>query len=129
MVEVSISKDLEELFRKKAMEKYGRCEGAVSKALEEAIRLWLRCDYELTGEEEVNNRAFESMVEELEANYPGMYVVIAGGRLVSVHETLEEALKVEEGKYKHRIVFRVGEKPVEKVRLGWRAMVRSAGHT
>lgn len=127
MIKGRVPKRLEEIFRRKAMEKYGYSKGAISKALEAAIRLWLRYDYELTDEEESNNRAFESMIGELEAKYRGMYVVIANGRLISVHKSLEEALRVEERGYAHRIVFKVGEKPVGRVRLGWR--VRPAGHT
>jgi len=129
MIKGSIPKKLEEMFRKKAMEKYGYSKGAISKALEAAIRLWLRYDYDLADEEESNNRAFESMKEELEEKYQGMYVVIADGRLISVHKTLDEALKVEGGKFSHRIVFRVGEKPVRRVRLGWRTKTRHAGST
>lgn len=128
MIKGSIPKELEEAFRKRAMERYGYSKGAVSKALEAAIRLWLRYDYELMDEEMSNNRAFESMVDELEANYRGMYVVIAEGRLVSVHRTLDEALKVERGRYRHRIVLKVGEEPVRRVRLGWRVR-RPAGPT
>jgi hypothetical protein len=126
MIKGSLPKELEEMFRRKAMEKYGYSKGAVSKALEAAIKLWLRYDYELTDEEESNNKAFESMIHELEANYKGMYVVIANGKLISAHKSIDEALKVDEG-YKHRIVFKVGEKPVQRVRLGWR--LKPAGHT
>ncbi|MEM2123130.1 MAG: hypothetical protein QXE79_05800 [Candidatus Bathyarchaeia archaeon] len=60
------------------MEKYGYSKGALSKALEAAIRFWLRYDYESTDEEESNNRAFESMMDELEEKYQGMYIVITG---------------------------------------------------
>ncbi|MCP8307177.1 MAG: hypothetical protein H3Z53_08555 [archaeon] len=129
MIKGSLPKELEEMFRRKAMEKYGYSKGAVSKALEAAIKLWLRYDYESTDEEESNNRAFESMVNELEANYQGMYVVIAGGKLISAHRSLDEALKVKEGRYTHRIIFKIGEKPVQRVRLGWRVVAKPVGHT
>jgi len=111
------------------MEKYGYSKGAVSKALEAAIRLWVRYDYEATDEEESNNRVFESMIDELEANYQGMYAVIASGKLISLHRTLEEAVKVKEGRYTHRIIFKVGERPIQKVRLGWRVAAKPVGHT
>lgn len=122
-----IPKELEERFRKRAMEKYGYSKGVISKALEEAIRLWLGRDDELVSEEESNNRAFESIIGELEERYRGKYVVIAGGKLVSVHESLEEALSAERGRYSHRIVFKVGERHAGRVRLGWRT--RPAGGT
>ena len=37
-----VDKDLEKKFRLKAVEKYSGQKGAVTKALEEAIKLWLR---------------------------------------------------------------------------------------
>jgi tRNA 2-selenouridine synthase SelU len=129
MIKGSLSKELEEMFRRKAMEKYGYSKGAVSKALEAAIKLWLRYDYESTDEEECNNKAFESMINKLEEKYKGMYVVIANGKLISTHKSLSEALKVKKDRYKHRIVFKVGEKPTKKVRLGWRVTTKHAGRT
>lgn len=129
MIKGNLPPELEETFRRKAMERYGYSKGALSKALEAAIKLWLRYDYESTDEEESNNRAFESMADELEAKYRSMYVVIADGRLISAHKSLSEALKVEEGRYMHRILFKVGEKPIKKVRLGWRVAAKPAGHT
>lgn len=130
MIKGSVAKDLEELFRKKAMERYGYSKGAISKALEAAIKLWLRYDYELSDEEEANNKAFESSVDDLEVKYPGKYVVIANGRVVDVCDSIEEAFKVGSGSMRfHRIVFKVGEKPALKVRLGWRAKLKPAGAT
>ncbi|MEM3070338.1 MAG: hypothetical protein QW638_05470 [Candidatus Bathyarchaeia archaeon] len=129
MIKGVLPKELEELFRRRAMEKYGHSKGAVSKALEAAIRLWLRYDYESTDEEESNNRAFESLINELESKYPGMYIVIADGRMVSAHDSLDEALKIGDGEHKHRIIFKVGEKPFERLRLGWKASIKPVGHT
>jgi len=37
-----IDKELEKRFRIKAVEKYGGQKGAVTKAMEDAIRLWLK---------------------------------------------------------------------------------------
>lgn len=130
MIKSSVAKDLEELFRKKAMERYGYSKGAISKALEAAIKLWLRYDYELRDEEEVNNKAFESLADELEVKYPGKYVVIANGRIVKVCDSIEGAFKIDSGStYFHRIIFKVGKKPALKVRLGWRAKMKHVGPT
>jgi len=110
------------------MEKYGYSKGAVSKALEAAVKLWLRYDFGTSDEEEANNMAFESMMGELESKHPGMYVVIAGGKLVAVRSSLREVL-LNEGGRSHRLIFKVGEKPPSKVRLGWRTKVKPAGPT
>ncbi len=128
MIKGVLPRELEERFRRRAMEKFGHSRGAISKALEAAIRLWLRYDYELTDEEEFNNRAFEYLIGDLESKYPGMYIVIAEGRIISAHNSLEEALKMGEEKHNHRIVFKVGERPFERVRLGWKASIRPVGH-
>jgi len=37
-----ISEDLETKFRKKAMEKFGYSKGAISNALEEAVKEWIK---------------------------------------------------------------------------------------
>lgn len=125
-----MSKELEEAFRRRAMEKYGYSKGAVSKALEAAIKLWLRYEHDLSSEEEANNRTFETIVNELEAKHLGMYAVIAGGELIAVHKTLDEALKIGAGEaYSHRIVLKVGEKPALKVKLGWRTALKPVGPT
>ena len=128
MIKASVPKDLEEAFRRQAMERYGFSKGAVSKALEAAVRLWLRYDYEPRGEEEVNNKAYESIRDELESKYPGMYAVIAEGRLLSVHASLREVPPAKAGQ-SHRLVFKVGERPVAKVRLGWRTRIKPVGRT
>jgi len=109
------------------MERYGFSKGAVSKALEAAVSLWLRYDYEPQGEEEANNKAFESMRTELESRHPGMYAVIAGGQLVSVYRSLAEALPAGV-RHSHRLVFKIGERPA-KVRLGWRSTIKPLGPT
>jgi len=129
LIKGSIPKEIEEIFRRRAMEKYGYSKGAVSKALEAAIKLWLRHEYEVTEEEKLNNKAFEEILNELEAKFPGMYAVIAKGQLVGVHKSLEEALKTNIKEESHRIVFKIGEKPKPWVRLGWRAKLKPVGAT
>ncbi|MEM2935728.1 MAG: hypothetical protein QW231_00945 [Candidatus Bathyarchaeia archaeon] len=128
LIKGSVKKEIEEIFRRRAMEKYGYSKGAVSKALEAAIRLWLRYEYELKEEEKLNNDAFEEIVGEVEAKFSGMYAVIAEGRLIGVYKSLEEAMKtsVKEGS-PHRVIFKIGETPKPKVRLGWRAKLKPAG--
>jgi len=130
LIKGSISKEIEEIFRKRAMEKYGYSKGSVSKALEAAIKLWLRHEYELKDEEELSNKTFEEVVSELEAKSPGMYAVIAEGQLLGAYKSFEEAMKknVREGS-SHRIIFKIGEKPKPRVRLGWRAELKPAGVT
>ncbi|MBS7638790.1 hypothetical protein KEJ49_07950 [Candidatus Bathyarchaeota archaeon] len=44
--------------------------------------------------EEESNRVFESLIGVLESKYPGMYIVIAGERIISANNSLEEDLKM-----------------------------------
>ena len=124
----SLPEEVEKAFRRRAMEHYGYAKGAVSKALEDAIKLWLRYDFYESEEEEENNQAFDALAAELEAKHAGKYAVIGGGRLISICDSLREALAVE-GSFSHRLVFKIGEEPSSKVRLGWRVKRIPAGST
>lgn len=59
LVKGTVSDDVERKFRKKAMEKFGYGKGAISKALEEALRLWIEGEGAKT-EESTNNIAYEA---------------------------------------------------------------------
>ena len=123
--------EVEHRFRKKAMSRFGYARGAISKALEEAVRSWLRGEYRANEEEDENNKAYESMSRDLEEKYPGKYAAIAAGRLVAVADTLEEVMEKAEqeaGNVSHRVVLKLGEEAALRVKLGWRVQRKSAGH-
>lgn len=62
----------------------------LSKAFEEAARIWLEFkDKSVISEQDLNNLIHESMEEELRKNR-GKYVVIAKGKLIGVFETMDD---------------------------------------
>ncbi|MEM4870487.1 MAG: hypothetical protein QW518_04830 [Thermofilaceae archaeon] len=70
----------------------------VKDAFEEALRLWLSVKpefhalaEEVEREAELNRRAFEKLREELVRSHEGFYAAFAGGKLLGVFPTLEEA--------------------------------------
>jgi hypothetical protein len=66
---------------------------SLSKALEEAMRTWLRLEGNMVAldENEVNNLAYENMKDQLNNQCRGKYVVFCGGKFLGATNTLEEA--------------------------------------
>jgi hypothetical protein len=66
---------------------------SLSKALEEAMRTWLRSESNMVAvdENEANNLAYESMKDQLNSQYRGKYAVFCGGKFLGATDTLEEA--------------------------------------
>jgi len=94
----------------------------LSKAIEEAIVLWLsKSKGYVEDEVEANNRVFEGLSRELD-KYRGKYVVIAHGKFLGAYDTLDEVSKVLknlEPKVKHAIVFKVGVDEKVRGELEW----------
>lgn len=65
----------------------------LSRALEEAIRMWVRTEDQAQprDESDSNNRAYERMKIELGRRYKDKFVVFAGGRFLGSAESLHEA--------------------------------------
>lgn len=124
-----VSDTLEESFRRKAMEKYGYSKGALSKALEKAIELWLELEADETEEERLNNEAYAKLKDEIFRNHAGKYVAIAKGRIVASGDSLTEVCLAPKGNVSHRLIFKVGEKLPRRVHLGWRASRQETGPT
>jgi hypothetical protein len=65
---------------------------SLSKALEEAMRTWLRSESMVAlDENEANNLAYESMKDQLNNQCRGKYAVFCGGKFLGATDTLEEA--------------------------------------
>jgi len=124
-----VSDALEESFRRKAMEKYGYSKGAISKALEKAIGLWLELETDETEEERLNNEAYVKLKDEILRSYTGKYVAIAKGKIVASGDSLTEVCHAPKGKFSHRLVFKVGEELPRRVHLGWRVSREETGPT
>lgn len=119
-VAIRIPDHLHAEFEQRARERYGE-EGPV-KALQEAIALWLETVGEQDGlkaERALNNEAYRRLKGELKRKYEGKYVVIAHSALQGVGDTLEQVASLAP-EARHRLVFRVGEKPRKRRERLWR---------
>lgn len=107
LVARNIDKRLYQLFKAEAVKK-GL---TVSKALEEAMRLWL---LQGTGsvdlEAEENFDLYEKIEERLLSKYKGKYIVIASGEFKGAFDTLEEVSRLlRKLNVKHAVVTKLGE--------------------
>jgi hypothetical protein len=109
---------VETKFRHEVEQLYG-AEG-VAEALERAMELWLQVtqDEMVARERKLNNDALSRLQPELERQQ-GRYVVIAHGKLQGVGDSIESIRGLAPDAL-HRLVFRVGESPSRRRRLGWR---------
>lgn len=70
-------------------------------------------------ERERDFAAYEAMKQEILANHRGEYIAIAGGRLVKIAPTFDEAWDAVKG-HRHALVFRGGSEPKRGiVRIRW----------
>jgi len=92
----------------------------LSKAFEEAARMWLEFKNKaVISEQDLNNLVYESMEEELRKN-KGKYVVIARGKLLGIFEAMDDvsaALRSIDAK--NAIVVRIGHDDVLVEGLEW----------
>ena len=115
LVARNIDKNLYNLFKAEVI-KRGL---TISKALEEAMRLWLiHKSLNIDLEAEQNFRAYEKMEKKLLKRYKGKYVVIALGEFKGAFNTLEEAAQlIRQLNIKHAVVTKLGEE--KKVTGEW----------
>ena len=115
LVARNIDKNLYNLFKAEVI-KRGL---TISKALEEAMRLWLiHRSLSIDLEAEQNFRAYEKMEKKLLRKYKGKYIVIALGEFKGAFNTLEEAAQlIRQLNIKHAVVTKLGEE--KKVTGEW----------
>lgn len=96
---------------------------SIRQAMIEAIELWLAQQHQKLIEAEalVNNRAFETLRDELEQNYPGQWIVIAFGKFLGAANTPEEMNHLA-STARHRITVQMGQVRQKAVEFGWQMM-------
>jgi len=92
----------------------------LSKAFEEAARMWLEFkDKVIVSEQDLNNLVYESMEEELRKNR-GKYAAIARGKLLGIFETIEDvSLALRSANVRNAIVVKIGHDDVLVEGLEW----------
>jgi hypothetical protein len=93
---------------------------SIARALSEAIELWLARHRQTLVEAEstANDRAYETLREELEHEYKGKWIVIAHGQLQGIGDSLAEVDQLA-STASDRIVIQVGEDRPREIDLGW----------
>ena len=127
MLNVELPPHLQKEFERRADLLYAQ--GGVTRALIEAVELWLERHQDTLreGERTANDHAYEEMHEELERTHWGKWVVIAHGQLQGIGDTLEEVGSLARDA-RDRIVMQVGESRPKVVELGWElSFVQPAG--
>lgn len=109
---------------------------SLSEAVEEAIELWARSPLGVVGDEAADDATWEAVKERLRREARGKYVVIAGGRVVGVYDSLDEAAEALRGLrrrgVRRAILVRPGvddERAGEAEWLGGSMEAESAGAT
>ena len=109
---------VETKFRHEVEQLYGP--DSMAEALERAMELWLQetQDEMVARERKLNNDALSRLQPELERQQ-GRYVVVAHGKLQGVGDSIESLQSLAPDAH-HRLVFKVGELPPRRKKLGWR---------
>lgn len=94
--------------------------GGVTKALSEAVELWLTQNRKklIQIESIANNNAFESLKSEFEKKYIGKWIMIAHGTLQGVADLPEQLNHLAPSAH-HRLVAQIGQTQTKEVELGW----------
>jgi hypothetical protein len=86
----------------------------LGEVFEEAVNLWLtrRRETPVLTETDYNNEFYESNEAELERQYKGRYVLIAGARLIGAYDDLHaagEAMRALNPRPRHAILTKIGK--------------------
>jgi len=94
----------------------------LAQALSEAVELWLARHRQTPVEAEstANDRAYETLKEELEHEYKGKWIVIAHGQLQGRGDSLAEVDRLA-STARDRIIMQVGEDRPREIELGWQS--------
>ena len=86
---------------------------SLSKALEEAMKVWLRLDNDKPplDESEINNAAYEKMKDGLRRRHHGKYVVFSAGKFLGAASSPDEAgILARTGSGRKALVAKIGER-------------------
>jgi len=128
-LKIVLPKALEERLRREAMKRFGYGKGAISRAVEQALRIWLKpsgTSSELLDEErERSDELYRKLRGELESKYYGKMVVLTSQGVIASGDDLESVCKEVRGRdYPHMVFIRVGEPHAPRRMLGWRVSMR-----
>lgn len=119
-----IPDELDKAFRMEIGRRMGIRKGAISKAMEEAIRRWLENEPMKPNKTKLRNHSSDALRERVLTEYSGQYVVIKDEEIVAANESIVEATrqaqKARPEVKKFVLIHAVHKSRTEK-RLGMRA--------
>ena len=117
----SISEELDDEFRKEVAKRFGLRKGALSKALEEAIRQWIENSRGLKSHNETTT--IKSYKNRLMQEYPNKFVIMKDDQVLEVADSIIEATQQARKNYpeinKFTLIHTVSTKHHRR-QLGWR---------
>lgn len=99
----------------------------LSKAFEDAISAWAMDSEEISEEQVMNNLTYRKLKKQLEKQYSGKYVVIAGGKLLGAEDTLEKAWTLA-SPYDNALVTRISKRLLRAKILGSSLRIDTSEH-
>ncbi|MFW9856984.1 MAG: DUF5678 domain-containing protein [Candidatus Thorarchaeota archaeon] len=126
IVKGTIPEELDQKFRKMVAKRYGLRKGAISSALEEAVRDWVENIYRSKSHQQL--RTGNSFRDELIDKYPNKYVIIDEKEVLTVADSVVEATQEVRRKYPERDKFTLIHavpKTYSRRQLGWRIRRRN----
>ncbi len=127
VLKVSIDEKLDQRLRERAYQTYGNTKGALSKTIEDALKLYLFIPIKDTSPQMNKNvEIYNKMKKTLEGKEFGKFALISEGNFIGVFSSWEdaknEALKLNP-KAEHGLIWQIGIERKKIAKLGWRMKV------
>ena len=121
LLKTSIPEELDNKFRKIVARKFGAKRGALKKAIQEAIIIWL--ENELINSQLKADKGSSISRQVIIDKYPGQFVLLAGEQVAGHGSSMREAVKKAHEEYPKGTEFTLIHavpKIQRKAQLGWR---------
>jgi hypothetical protein len=127
VLKVSIDEELDQKLRERAYQIYGNSKGALSKTIEDALKLYLYIPIkDLTPQMSKNIELYEKMKGKLDEEEFDKFGLISEGEFIGIFDSWEDAQNealIKKPNAEHGLIWQVGVKRKKKARLGWRMKV------
>jgi len=127
VLKVSINDELDKKLRAQAYQVYGNSKGALSRTIEDALKMFLYLPIKnpnpTMGE---NIQIYEKMKEKLVEKEFGKFALILNGEFVGVFDSWEGAQKKVlkmHSNAEHGLIWQIGVQRKKRARLGWKLKI------
>lgn len=127
VLKVSIDEKLDQKLRERAYQMYGNGRGALSKTIEDALKMFLYIPLkDITPQMSKNVEIYNKMKRELEENEFGKFALISDGELIGIFDSWEDAQHeaiIKKPYAEHGLIWQIGVRRKKKAKLGWKLKV------